>query len=113
MAFDGSSWNPADQSEYPELIRMAAEHSGVEPDEIVAAIKLTLELLQGRPSQDERKAIYARWLEPVSGPLAEALDMPIETVHLALVGQVQAMDERPIAESVQKRVRDHGGKGRL
>lgn len=78
--------------EIPELIQMAAESAGVSAENVEAAIRCALDLLSKRPTRDERDEIYRTWLDPISRPLAEAMELPIEEVHRALVASLQLSD---------------------
>jgi hypothetical protein len=77
---------------HPELIILAAAAAGVSPDEAASAIKCALDLLSAKPTRAERTEIYATWLDPISRPLAESMDLPIDEVHRALVASLQQVD---------------------
>ena len=77
---------------HPELIVIAAELVGVSPDELANAIKCALDLLSEKPTAAERAEIYATWLDPISRPMAEAFDLPIDEIHRALVASLQQAD---------------------
>lgn len=78
--------------EIPELIVTAAEHAGVAPEDAEGAIRCALDLLSQKPTRDERTEIYRTWLDPISRPLAEAMDLPLDEVHRALVASLQLSD---------------------
>lgn len=93
----GRGGPPARQrpTEVPELIIEAAKLAEVTPDDVIDAIMTTLDLCEGK-APDERAALYAKWLDPVSTGIATRYDLSIATVQQALVACVQAIRDTPI-----------------
>lgn len=83
---------PNEPSTYPELIVLAAEAAGVTPDDVAAAIKCALDLLPEKPTVSERAEVYVTWLDPVARPLAEAGNLSVDHVCLALVASLQVTE---------------------
>lgn len=76
----------------PELIQAAADAAGMPAEDVEAAIRCALDLLSKNPTRAERDEIYKTWLDPISRPLAESMDLPIEEVHRAIVASLQLAD---------------------
>jgi hypothetical protein len=76
----------------PELIIIAAELAGVSTEDLTRAILCALDLLSDKPTREERAEIYRTWMDPMSRPMAEAFDLPIDEVHRALVASLQQAD---------------------